>query len=112
MPKIQDIMNQRGKYKYFTKIKLSMFFYYFELDHESKELCTINTPYSLFCYTRLAMGVKVSPDVAQEMITKMLAGLDVECYIDDYGAWTNSIFKEHMELVDNSQATSRHWNEV
>ena len=36
MPKIQDIMNRRGKYKYFTKIDLSMFFYYFELVDESK----------------------------------------------------------------------------
>ena len=100
MPKIQDIMNWRGKYKYFTKIDLSMFFYCFELDDESKELCMINTPYGLFRYTRLAMGVKVSPDVAQEMIIKILNGLNVECYIDDCGAWTNSTFKEHMQLVD------------
>ena len=76
MPRIQDIMNRCGKYKHFTKIDLSMFFYCFELDDESKELCTINTPYGLFRYTRLAMGVKVSPDVAQAMITKILAGLD------------------------------------
>ena len=77
-----------------------MFFYCFELDDESKELCTINTSYGLFRYTRLAMGVKVSPDVAQEMITKILTGLVVEFYIDDCGAWTNSIFEEHMELVN------------
>ena len=76
-----------------------MFFSCFELDNESKELCTINTLYGLFRYTRLAMGDKVSPDVAQEMITKILSGLDVECYIDDCGAWTNSTFEEHMVLV-------------
>ena len=45
------------------------------------------------------MGVKVSPDVAQEITTKMLNGLNIECYIDDCGAWTNSTFKEHMMLV-------------
>ena len=48
LPRIQDIMNRRGKYKWFTKIDLSMFFYSFELDDESKELCTINTPYGLY----------------------------------------------------------------
>ena len=100
MPKIQDIMNCRGKYKHFMKIDLSIFFYCFEMDDESKELCTINTPYGLFCYTRLAMGVKVSSDVAQEMITKILDGLDIVCYIDDCGLWTDSTFEEHMELVD------------
>ena len=77
MPKFQDIMNWRGKYKYFTKIDLSIFFYCFKLDNESKELCTINTLYGLFRYTRLAMGVKVSPDVAQEVIAKMLNGVNV-----------------------------------
>ena len=77
-----------------------MFFYCFELDDESKELCTINTPYGLFRYTRLAIGVKVSPDVAQEMITKILNGLDVVSYIDDCGIWTDSSFEQHMELVD------------
>ena len=93
MPKIQDIMNWRGKYRYFTKIGLSMFFYCFELDDESKELYTINTPYGLFRYTRLAMGVKVSPDVAHEIITKMLTGLYVKCYIGDCGAWTDFTFE-------------------
>ena len=100
MPKSQDIMNCRGKYKLFTTIDWSMFFYCFELDDESKELCTINTPYGLFFHTMLAMGVKVSPDVAQEIITKILNGLDIVSYIDDCGIWTDSTFKQHMELVN------------
>ena len=95
-PKIQDVMNHRGKYKHFTKIDLSMFFYYFELDKASKELCTINTPYGLFCYTRLAMRVKVLLDVAQEMITKILNGLDIVSYINNCGIWTDSTFEQHM----------------
>ena len=99
MPRIQDTINSWGKYKHFTKIDLSMFFYCFELDDESKDLCTINTPYGLFCYTRLAMGVKVSPDVAQSMITEILVGLDCISYIDDCGIWTDTTFEEHMELV-------------
>ena len=36
-PKIQDIMNQRGKYKYFTKINLSIFYFCFEFDEKSKK---------------------------------------------------------------------------
>ena len=61
-------MNKRGKYKYFTKIDLSMFFYCLELDDESKELCTINTPYGLYRYRRLPMGIKTCPDSAQAII--------------------------------------------
>ena len=46
------------------------------------------------------MEVKVSPDVAHDMITKILARLYVVCYIDDCEVWTNSTFEEHMEVVD------------
>ena len=90
MPKIHDVMNRRGKYKYFTKIGLSMMFYCFELDDESKELCTINTPYGLYRYRRLPMGVKVSPNITQQYITQILhvvlhgdQGHDIVVYIDD-----------------------------
>ena len=77
-----------------------MFFYCFELDNESKELCTINTPYGLYRYTRLAMGIKVSPNVAQSMITEILTGLDVVSYIDDCGIWKNTTFEQHLTLVE------------
>ena len=93
-------MNCQGKYKHFTKIDVFMFFYCFVLDKASTDLCTINTPYGLFCYTRLEMGVKVSPGVAQEMITKILNGLNIVSYIDNCKIWTDSTYKEHMELVD------------
>ena len=35
IPKIQDIMNGRSNYRYFTKIDLSMMFYCFMLDKPS-----------------------------------------------------------------------------
>ena len=84
---------------HFTKIGLSILFYCFELDNESKELCTGNTPFSLFCYTQLAMGVKVSPDEAQAMITKILTCLNFVAYIDDCGIWTDTIYEQHIDLV-------------
>jgi hypothetical protein len=99
LPIIQDIMNRRGKYKYFTKIDLSMFFYSLELDDKSKELCTIHTPYGLYRYRHCVMGVKVSPDAAQGLITKVLAGIDCAACMDDCGIWTDRLFQEHMELV-------------
>jgi hypothetical protein len=38
LPLIQDIINKRAGYKYFTKIDLTMMYYTLELDEESKEL--------------------------------------------------------------------------
>ena len=59
LPKIQDIMNGRCNYKYFTKIDLSMMFYCFELDAASQRLCVITTKFGTYRYLRLPMRVKV-----------------------------------------------------
>ena len=63
LPRIQDIMKRRVKYKHFTKIDLSMMFYCFELDDQAKQLCGISLKSGNCAYTRLPMGVKISPDV-------------------------------------------------
>lgn len=83
LPIIQDILAKRSGYKYFTKLDLTMMYYSFELDEESKQLSTIVTPYGKYQYCRMAMGLKPSPDFAQSIIEEVLADLDVDAYIDD-----------------------------
>ena len=73
--------------------------YCLELDNKRKELCTIDTLYGLFPYKRLAMGVKVLLVAAKVVITKILTGLNCIAYINDCGIWTDTMFKQHMELV-------------
>lgn len=75
-----------------------MMYYVLELDEENKELTTIVTPYGKYQYCRMAMGLKVSPDVAQSMIENVLKGLDVEVYIDDIAIFSDD-YDKHMELV-------------
>ena len=89
-----------GDTKYFTKIDLSLMFYCFMLDDDSMDMCTIVIPYGKYRYRCLPMGVKVSLDYAQAIIEKVLAGLHVDCYINDMGLWTNGSFDEHVAMVD------------
>ena len=100
VPRIQDIMLKQRGYSHFTKIDLSMMFYCFEMDEESKRLCTITTPFGKYQYNRVPMGIKVSPDFAQSMIKKILQGLDIDAYMDDLGIWTKGSFDDHMHIVD------------
>ena len=80
---------QHSGYQFFTKLDVSMQFYTFMLDDESQDLCVFVTPFGKYKYLRLPMGIKQSPDVAQEIMEDVLQGLDdVEVYIDDIGIFS------------------------
>ena len=101
LPLIDDIVSCHKGYKYFTKLDLTMMYYSFEMDEESKDRCTIITPFGKYCYRRMAMGLKPAPDIAQYHIESILRDLKqegVEVYIDDIGLFSNS-YEEHMLLI-------------
>ena len=101
MPRIHKIVPKRNGYTHLSKMDLSIQFYCFELEEEIKKYTTIITPDGqLYKYNRLPMGIKISPAEAQAIMKEILEGLDVICYINDLGIWTNGAFDEHLELVD------------
>ena len=62
-------------------------------------MCTINTPFGLYRYIWLAMGIKILPHMAQAIINKILDRRRAEGYIDNCSYWSNDSFDEHQVIL-------------
>ena len=77
-----------------------MQYYTFELDEASKDLCTIVTPFGKYRYNRLPMGLKCSPNFAQEVLENICHDLeDIGVYIDDVCAFSKT-WENYIKLID------------
>jgi RNase H-like domain found in reverse transcriptase/Reverse transcriptase (RNA-dependent DNA polymerase) len=78
-----------------------MQYYCFELDDASRELCTIATPFGLYHSRCLPMGVNRSPDIAQEIMERVLSSImeEIECDISDIATFSND-WESHKTLLN------------
>lgn len=84
IPKINDLLSELKRGKIFSTLDLAHAYQQVELDDESKELTTISTHKGLFRYNRLSFGIASAPGLFQNLIEKVLVGLQgVVVYFDD-----------------------------
>lgn len=87
LPRIDDILDQLGRAKYFSCLDLMSGFHQIELTEDSRDITSFSVPnQGSFRFKRLPYGLKVSPNSFQRMMTIAFSGLEPEqafLYMDD-----------------------------
>ena len=112
LPRIDDILDQLGRAKYFTTLDLMSGFHQIELNDSSKKYTAFSTSNGHYEFNRLPFGLNISPNSFQRMMTIALSGLPPECaflYIDDIIIVGCSI-KHHLVNLEKVFLKLREYN--
>lgn len=86
LPRIDDILDQLGRAKYFSCLDLMSGFHQIQLEKKSRDLTSFSTNNGSYKFTRLPYGLKIAPNSFQRMMTIAFSGLKPEqafLYMDD-----------------------------
>lgn len=86
LPRIDSILDQLGRAKYFSTLDLLSGFHQIPLEDNSRRFTAFSTQSGHYQFTRLPFGLNISPNSFQRMMTIAMAGLTPEhafVYIDD-----------------------------
>ena len=102
LPKITDMLQKLEGFMFATSLDLNMGYYHMLLTPFSSRLCTVVLPWGKYEYLRLPMGLSISPDVFQEKMSELMAGLDfARAYLDDLLIIsTEKGLDKHLEKLD------------
>lgn len=84
IPTTKEMLANLEGGRIFSKLDMNQGFHQVELDEESRDITTFSTPFGLYRYRRLTMGVNASPEYFQYIIQQALSGLEgVQNMADD-----------------------------
>lgn len=86
LPRIDDILDQLGRAKFFSCLDLMSGFHQIELEEGSRDVTSFSTDKGSFRFKRLPYGMKIAPNSFQRMMSLAFSGLSPEqafLYMDD-----------------------------
>ena len=108
LPRIDDLLDQLGKAKYFSTLDLASGFWQIRMHPQSQEKTAFSTPQGLYEFRVMPFGLTDAPSVFQRLIQQVLMGLNPEsgtsfvaAYIDDILVFSTTIQEHlrHLQLV-------------
>jgi dihydroorotate dehydrogenase len=85
IPKIGDMVRSMEGFTFASALDLNMGYYHIKLNADDQKLYTIVFPWGKYKYKRLPMGIKIAPDVFQNIMSKLVQDMEYnETYLDDW----------------------------
>src|SRR5271163_3711112 len=101
IPRVDDILNDCAKEKIFSKIDMTNSFFQTRMHPDHVPLTAVLTPFGLYEWLVMPMGLKNSPAIHQRRVTKALGrliGKICHIYLDDIIIWSATM-EEHEANV-------------
>ncbi|XP_060084332.1 uncharacterized protein K02A2.6-like [Ylistrum balloti] len=100
MKTIDDIIAEIPNANVFSKLDARSGFWQLKLDAESTKLCTFNTPFGRYSFTRLQFGINSAPEVYQRAVSSMISDIEgCEAVVDDNLIWGESMAEHNEHFV-------------
>jgi len=104
LPLVNDILRDCAGHKFYGKIDMTNSFFQTKMHPDSVKYTAINTPFGLYEWLVMPMGLRNSPAVHQRRVSsalRALIGKVCDVYLDDIIIWSDSLqqHEEHIHLV-------------
>ena len=101
LPRIDEILNDCARGRYFAKIDMTNAFYQTRMHPDDIKYTAVDTPFGVYEWTVMPMGLCNAPATQQRRMTKALyhlIGRICHVYLDDIIIWSDSI-EEHRRNI-------------
>ena len=100
LPHLRDWTHKISGCKVFSKCDLQKAFHQIVLDERDRFKTAVKTPWGLFQFRRLAMGMQNSAQAWQRLIDSVIGDMEnVYCYLDDLLIFSNT-HEEHQQVLE------------
>ncbi|KAL9953715.1 hypothetical protein ACROYT_G041171 [Oculina patagonica] len=107
MKTIEEVVAEIPGAKVFSTLDAKLGFWQIKLDEASSKLCTFNSPFGRYRFTRLPFGIKSAPEVFQKSMSNLFEDIEgAKPIVDDILVWGRDV-KEHdvrlRQVLDRSR---------
>ena len=99
IPTFQEVITRLGRPKFFTIIDQSSAFWQVELDEESRDLTTFQTPFGRYRFKRMPFGISSATEVLQKKSFQIFGDIDHVHIINDDMLIEGDTEEEHDEAM-------------